>query len=286
MIFDILSSYIDEKYIIYNIISLKEEYENIELYNSLMKDYKTMMRASLCSKRIMNINFIEKYINEINFEDLARNKYLNDEIINHFDDKLDWDLLSLVYHFSDDMVNKYYKRLNMKLISIECLSIKTIERFKDEVNWTYLLLSNDVTKKNVIRIINHYKDTEYINWDTLSNNKMINGTFLNKFKNYLNWNKISKWFGFSKNQLKRFKSKINWDLLSNNNSKFILNDYESYLDLLNLTNVIRNNYLTFEEIQRIIYRLNGEDLIYIYQNYLYLDENQKDYLLDKINELF
>ena len=286
MTFDILSTYIDEKYIIYNILNLKEEYEDIELYNSLMKDYKTMTRACLCSKRIMNIKFIEKHINEIDFEDLGRNKHLNDDIINHFEERFDWDLLSLVYTFSDNMIMKYHKRLNMKLISIENLSIETIERFKEEINWTYLLLSQNITKKNVLKIINHYKDSEYINWETLSNNKMMNGTFLNKFKNYLNWTKISKWFNFSKSQLKRFKNRINWETFSNNNSKFILNDYESYLDLLNLTNVIRNNFLTFEEIKRIINRLDGDDLIYLYQNYLYLDENQKDYILDRINELY
>ena len=286
MTFDILSKYIDEKYIIYNILKLKEEYEDIELYNQLKKTYKTIRRASLCSKNIMNIKFIERHIEEINFDDLVRNRYLNDKIIDSFSENFDWDVLSLLYKFSDKMVDKYNDRLNMKLISIENLSIKTIDKYKNKINWTYLLLSQNIVNKNVLKIIEYYKDTEYINWNTISNNKLINGNFLKKFKEYLNWTKISKWYKFTKNQVKLYKNKINWDSFSTYNTHFILEDYEKYLDLVDLKLIIRNNYFTFKEIKKIINKIDGDCLIYIYQNYLHLDENQREYLLNIINDIF
>ena len=279
--YNTLSKYIDEKYIIYKILDMKIEYENIELYNKLIKKYKNLSCASLQSKHIMNINFIKYKLDNINFDYLSRNKYLNDEIIIEFQEYFDWKLLSLIYPISDNLLEKYPSLIDITLIKINNISEKNIEKYKNVLNWGYFCLSSKIIKRKNIKILEKYKNTELLDWEFLSRNRYINNNIINKFKNYLNWDVLSKWYNFEYKMLKKYKKIINWEILSKYNTNINIKEYKDCIKYLNIGMVIRNNLYNYKEIEKY---LKKEDLIYIYQHNNTIDEEERFKILMKINE--
>jgi len=149
-------------------------------------------------------------------------------------DSLNWNEIS-----DSDEVNLKFK-----------WNIKTIELFKDKINWTIFSSTKYITEE----IIKEYP--EYINWDKLSSNRSFKWPIylIRNFKDKISWKLFSNNFQIKDSSqigyiLKEFIDYFDWDLLcKNNNLRFyyIFHYYNS--DKLKLYNDKFNWKLLSENI--------------------------------------
>ena len=119
-----------------NKIKIVEEIPNIEKFfdeniNNFKVDY-----YKLSSSQQLSEDFIEKYINKVNWGCISQYQTLSEEFIEKHIDKVDWDWISIYQTLSESFIEKHSDKIHWGCISqYQTLSEEFIGKHKDKVNW-------------------------------------------------------------------------------------------------------------------------------------------------------
>jgi len=117
------------------------------------------------------------------------------------DIQLDYDTKSIIFNFlSDDFATLYYLWLDDKI---------ALRRYDfEKQNW------NKISKLNNLPDMFYIDFKDHLNWEIISNMKMEDHDFLDRFKRFIPWKYISRNIYLTPDFLLKFEDLLDWDILS------------------------------------------------------------------------
>ena len=80
--------------------------------------------------------FIDHWVDRLDFDDLVLHQQLSERFMNHWADKLDWTLVSEYQRLSEEFINHWATRLNWGHLCVyQRLSAQLILQHLDKVDW-------------------------------------------------------------------------------------------------------------------------------------------------------
>lgn len=147
----------------------------------------------------LSLDFMRKYKNELDWTYISRYQILSEWFIDSFQDRINWNCISSNQELIEWFIHRHRNDVNWHYISqYQRLSIEFIIGHTNFVNWKYITqyqqsISNliDSFPTNDNSLLNDIKDK--LDWDWISQYKILNRSFVIKYCDYLNWNKICKY---------------------------------------------------------------------------------------------
>ena len=256
------------KNLINKCIDFIKEFEKKEknVYLECVDIYKKL----LCGNPNKNI-----YIYSINWSEIIKKNTLNDEFLIYLIDlpkrypniinMIDYVNISKYQSLSDVTIHKYLEfyqhedfyeyvgfddsgNIWTNISKCQKLSYKTIEEFKNELNWTLLCKSQKINNKIIKN--NPHK----VNWNNISLHQKLSEKLIEEYKNNINFDLLSsnKNIYLSDKFIQKYSNKLDWSsLVMRKLSKNILKE--------NIDNIANDKYITrdyfFEKHHLDVYTL-------------------------------
>lgn len=170
---------------------------SINLLESIISRYGNEMNnlhwAYLSKNSDLTVNFIEKYIDKIEFVNLSQNILIIYDIIQHYKDKLSWIELTKL-GLIESILNKYINKLtpqcwqNVSIFSQ--LSMKFIVNNIDSLHLRSLLITQTLDSETLLVVHNKCLEKKIEHWDELAMYQCLPYNFIKQFKDNLNLNKL------------------------------------------------------------------------------------------------
>lgn len=135
-------------------------------------NYKDNNYALECyfSNKNVTMEFLEEFLEEIDWNDIVFNSYLPLEFIEKYSDRIDWRFIWHNKNITIEFIEKYIKKVNWDVLSEnKCLTLEFIEKHMDKLDWHGICKNSCIT----IEFVEKYIDK--IDWYSLSMNPIIFG---------------------------------------------------------------------------------------------------------------
>ena len=157
------------------------EYLTEETFNIILSYVNNIDKASLIDYMIVwnpvSEKFIEKYMDEIDWESVCANQNLSEEFIEKYKDKIDWDSLSIFGELTEDFIEKYNDKLDWNdICHYQRLSESFMEKYQDKINWQIISRDQSLSEQ----FIEKFQDR--VDWNSIINCQTLSKEFLNKFE--------------------------------------------------------------------------------------------------------
>lgn len=167
----------------------------------------------------LNINFIKKYKDKIDFNIISFRLQKPDVIEYLFDNHFDRLNNYHVYHsynWDRPTYLKYQNKINHKEFtsnydSFKLLSLKDIYKYKDEINWHIFHLAFKRVKNNFYLYRRYAK---YIKWNAISYYPDLPNSFIEEFADRLNLYNLTSYNKLSQRLIEKFYNKVNWRFIA------------------------------------------------------------------------
>jgi hypothetical protein len=192
---------------------------------------------ALVTNQDLPIETIEKYHENMDWDDLSVEQFLTLELIEKFADKINWRDLPLnmktQYLFNDEFVGHFDGYIVWDNIGImDRVTIGCILRNKDKLNedaWLSVLLYKEVPEENIESVIDaasKFVHGEQL-WQVVSSNQKLSKDFIERHAGDLDWEAVSG------------NQDLDWGML------------QQYHERVSLYHFSRNDCITKELIQKI-----------------------------------
>jgi hypothetical protein len=169
-------------------------------------------------------NFVDKHKNKLWWERISYSANLSIDFIERYVDYIDWQGLSINKYINDRFITKHKDRLlkligSDKLFFNEKLSMDFVEKNKNNIDWLILSAYNYIPKLIIDKYMN------YIHWDSFFQFQKCHICIFNNYIDKVNWESIYSIFSnktISVEFCQKYYEKINWHWLCYND-EFINN---------------------------------------------------------------
>lgn len=167
------------------IIKYKDRFDWRELSrrnldNEILKKCKDMINWDIFNfQKNVDDDFLEMLMENIDWRKLSTCAVLTEEQIRKYQSKISWDFLSPLYEFSEEFILEFIEFLNLQALNLKNLSVDTIIKLKDKINWDKYII--DARLKDV-EIIDECSDKFIWFRVELIEIKNINAQFVKRHK--------------------------------------------------------------------------------------------------------
>ena len=147
-------------------------------------------------------------INEDGWYFLSKFK-LSEEFIEKYQDKVNWDNISQFQSLSEEFMEKHFDKLNSKLISeYQVLSESFIERHKNDLDWSNISFSQILSEPFI------EKNDYLVNFYYISKFQVLSESFIERYSFKLDWLYVAKHQKLSEQFIEKYQNKVYWAYIS------------------------------------------------------------------------
>lgn len=227
-------------------------------------NYISITDIILYAKKLSR-NFIEKYKDKIDWNQIYCTKYDNRDFVDKYKDYIDWDIINLVREIRAFEVSSCNIKTFLDdptLISSDVwddivlnndLSNLFLEYFGNFLNWDLICKQIFYNKMNNISFSLLLKHQNKIkDWNYISLCPELSLEVIDKLSEFLDFNKIILCYNknITRKFIERYKDRIDWDEVSNKIDLRVCQKYYAIMDYINYKILLKNcGYLFIEFIE-------------------------------------